>query len=249
MENKEDNLQPEHLPQTKIIQVIETKTEPIKESFLQKFRIFFLDILVVIIGVTLSTLLYDKITNYNQQKNVKKFLLGLKADFINDIKKMEEDKMAYNMQRKVFTYISNIKKYDTIHRTNIKKIGSEFLLNTTRLVPNNSRYEGFKSAGKISTIESDSLQNDILDLYQEDIPSLLSSTDDYIQRKAKFINYVSDNKVKETDSTTNFYKLLATEKCYSYTQQLLGVEEIIERYDICIKRMKKISLEINKQYK
>ena len=180
MENKEDNLQPEHLPQTEIIQVIETKTEPIKESFLQKFRTFFLDILVVIIGVTLSTLLYDKITNYNQQKNVKKFLLGLKADFINDIKKMEEDKMAYNMQRKVFTYISNIKKYDTIHRTNIKKIGSEFLLNTTRLVPNNSRYEGFKSAGKISTIESDSLQNDILDLYQEDIPSLLSSTGGYI---------------------------------------------------------------------
>ena len=60
---------------------------------------------------------------------------------------------------------------------------------------------------------------------------------------------MNDNRVKQTNSITNFYKLLATEKCYSYTQQLLGVEEIIERYDICIKKMQKISLEINKQYK
>ena len=249
MENKEDNLQPEHLPQTEIIQVIETKTEPIKESFLQKFRTFFLDIVVVIIGVTLSTLLYDKITNHNQQKDVKKFLLGLKADFANDIKEMEEDTNAYNMQRKVFTYMSNVKKKEIISIDSIKKIGDMYLFNTTRLVPNNSRYEGFKSAGKISTIEDNSLQNDILNLYQEDIPSLLNSTDGYIERKMKFINYMSDNRVKETDSTNNFYKLVATEKCYSYTQQLTGVEEIIDRYNICIKRMQKISLEIDKQYK
>ena len=250
--NLEENLPKENIQQEQIVQTIETKTEKIeiiKESFWQKFRTFFLDIAVVVIGVTLSTLLNDKLINYNQQKDVKKFLFGLKADFTNDIKEMEADKMSYNMQQKVFTYISNIKKYDTIHRTNIKKIGSEFLLNTTRLVPNDSRYQGFKSAGKLSSIDNDSLQNDILDLYQEDIPSLLNSSNGYIERKMKFINYINDNRVKETDSTTNFYKLLATEKCYSYTHQLLGVEEIIERYDICINKMKKIILDINKQYK
>jgi hypothetical protein len=250
--NNQENLPKENPSQPEIIQIVETradKIEIVEKPFWRKFRTFFLDIAVVVIGVTLSTLFNDQLTSYNQQKDVKKFLLGLKADFTNDIKEMEADRMSYNMQKRVFIYISNIKKYDPAHRDSLKKIGTEFLLNTTRLVPNDSRYQGFKSAGKISTIDSDSLQNDILDLYQEDIPSLLNSSDGYIERKMKFINYMVDNRVRETDSTNNFYKLLATEKCYSYTHQLTGVEEIIYRYDICIDKMKKIMMEIDKQYK
>ncbi len=250
--NQEENIAKQNVSEEQNIQIIETKIdkiEIIKETFLQKFRTFFLDIAVVVIGVTLSTLLNDQINSYNQQKDVKKFLLGLKADFTNDIKEMEEDKASYGMQGKAFAYISNVKMKDIVSIDSIRKIGRGYLFNSTRLVPNNSRYEGFKSAGKISTIESDSLQNNILNLYQEDIPSLLNSSDGYIERKMKFTNYINDNKIKETDSTDNFYKLVATEKCYSYAQQLKGVEEIIERYNICIRRMQKISLEIDKQYK
>lgn len=252
MENLEDNQQQENLKQNKeqIIQIIEPKIEEVKiveDSFFQKFRTFFLDIAVVVIGVTLSTLFNDKINNYNQQKEVKKFLLGLKADFDKDIEEMEADKMGYRGISRLFTYIKNIKKNEIISEDTIKNIGKEFLFNTIALVPNNSRYEGFKSAGKINTID-DSLQNDILDLYQEDLQVLLSSTDRHIEKKGKFIDYLEDNNIRETDSTNNLYKLLSTDKCHQICRSLSNTNEIINRYDKCINKMKKISLAIEKKY-
>ena len=53
------------------------------------------------------------------------------------------------------------------------------IFNTIALNPSNGRFEGFKSLGKIGNIESEELQNDIMDLYQENITSLLASTERY----------------------------------------------------------------------
>ena len=258
-ENLNENTQPK--PQTEqkseqkteqIVEIIEKKAEIIKETkenFFQKFKTFFLDVAVVVIGVTLSTLLNDKISNYNQQKDVKKFLLGLKTDFSNDILEMEDDKLSFNQNARLFSYITRVKRNEIPSKDTIKNIGTEFLFNITGLIPNDGRYEGFKSAGKINTIENDSLQNDILDLYQEDLQTLLSSTNRHAESKKKFIDYIEDNRIRETDSTTNLYKLLATEKCHQICRSLENVTEITGRYDICINKMKKIISEIDKQYK
>jgi hypothetical protein len=48
-----------------------------------------------------------------------------------------------------------------------------FFFNLTGLIPNNGRLEGFKSSGKIGNTKDKVLQNNIMDLYQEDIPSLI----------------------------------------------------------------------------
>ncbi len=39
---------------------------------------------------------------------------------------------------------------------------------------NSGRYEGFKSSGKVGTIENDKLKNNILIYYQQTIPNLIS---------------------------------------------------------------------------
>ncbi len=39
---------------------------------------------------------------------------------------------------------------------------------------NNARYEGFKSSGKIGTIENNKLKNSILSYYQQTIPYIIS---------------------------------------------------------------------------
>ena len=235
-----------------IVEIIERKPEIIKETkenFFQKFKNFFLDVAVVLIGVTLSTLINDKISNYNQQKDVKKFLLGLKTDFSNDILEMENDKKSFNGSSRLFSYFARVKKNEIPNKDTVKNIGIEFLFNITGLIPNDGRYEGFKSAGKINTIENDSLQNDILDLYQEDLQTLLSSTNRHAESKRKLISYLEDNRIRETDSTTNLYKLLVAEKGYQICRSLENVNEIMDRYDICINKMKKISQAIENKYK
>ena len=258
-ENLNENAQPKPEIEQKseqkteqIVEIIEKKLEIIKETkenFFKKFKNFFLDVAVVLIGVTLSTLLNDKISNYNQQKDVKKFLLGLKTDFSNDISEMEDDKLSFKQNARLFSFITRVKRNEIPSKDTIKNIGTEFLFNITGLIPNDGRYEGFKSAGKINTIENDSLQNDILDLYQEDLQTLLSSTNRHAESKRKLISYLEDNRIRETDSTTNLYKLLVAEKGYQICRSLENVNEIMDRYDICINKMKKISQAIENKYK
>ena len=250
--NPEENLPKEKTQQENIIPENEAKTTQIlstKKPFWEEFRTFFLDIVVVIIGVTLSTLLYDKITNYNQQKEVKKFLLGLKTDFLDDVKEMEEDKATYKRSTNFFNYLLSIKRNQAANDDSLRKHGYGFLTNMTNLVPNNGRYEGFKSAGKMVHIENDELQNDILNFYQQDTQALLASSNAYSDKKRKFVNYMQDNKVRETDSTNNTHKLLGTDKSYFLCKSLNDTEEIIYNYDVCINKVNKIISDINKQYK
>lgn len=250
--NNQENLSQENLPNPEIIQIIAPQiaiNEKTKKPFWKKFRSFATDIAIVVIGVTLSTLFNDQITSYNQQREVKKFLFGLKADFVNDIKEMKQDKMDYERNRILFTYITSLKKDQIADNSSIDSTENSIMFILTRLLVNDGRYEGFKSAGKMNLIDNESLQNDILDLYQEDIKSLLLSTDRYIERKVKFFTYLESNGVRETNNTTNFYTLLTTDKCYYLCKSIDNVQEIVSRYDICINKMKKIIFEIDKKYK
>jgi hypothetical protein len=102
----------------------------------------------------------------HQQEEVKQFLTGLKADLKQDIKEMENDKESYQRQSAIFTYLRNLTKNQMPSRDTLNA-NSDWLFNTTALNPNDGRFQGFKSSGKIGTIENDSLQNDIMDLYEE----------------------------------------------------------------------------------
>jgi hypothetical protein len=126
---------------------------------------------------------------------------------------------------------------------------SSFIFNTTALIPNDGRYQGFKSSGKITTIENNELQNDILDLYQEDIPSLLNSTNSYNTRKEVFFKYIVETMKRKPDGTTDLLQTLNTDKAANITQTLAFTQEILSRYDVVINRSKKIMTTIDHEYK
>jgi len=79
------------------------------------------------------------------------------------------------MSGKAFAYLVSVGMNDPVHPDSMIKYNN-YIFNTTGLVPNSGRFEGFKSSGKIGTIENKDLQNDIMDLYQENIPGLITST-------------------------------------------------------------------------
>ncbi|MEO6547677.1 MAG: hypothetical protein ABIN94_06740 [Ferruginibacter sp.] len=124
----------------------------------------------------------------------------------------------------------------------------KWIYNATQLNPNNVRFEGFKSAGKIGTIENSALQNNIMDLYQETIPALLSSTKAYIERKNQLYGYLQKNHQRLTDSTSNFTEILNTEEAHNICSWLTVTQEITARYDAAIKKSQEIIEAINKQY-
>jgi hypothetical protein len=183
----------------------------------------------------------------HQQEEVKQFLTGLKADLEQDINEMENDEESYHNQGSLFTYLGRLKKNQMPNKDTLNA-NSNWLTNSTALNPNDGRFQGFKSSGKIGTIENDSLQNDIMDLYEEDIPALLHSTDAYIRIKTMFFDLLIKNTKRLTDSTDNMIDIIKTDESFNLCRALGYPVQVLERYDQCILLMKKIIARIDKEY-
>lgn len=206
-----------------------------------------IEIAIIVFSVTFSIWLYNIRDNARQQEEVKVFLLGLKSDLENDVKEMQGDCMSYKGQEIAFSYFSQLPYGTSVNLDSLVKYG-QWIYNSTGLVTNDGRYEGFKSAGKIGAIENPALQNMILDLYEEDIPLLLSSTDSYINTKNRLFDYINDHKVMTSDSTSNIAEVLSTEKSKNICGRLSFVKEILTRYENTILKMNNIIAIINEKY-
>ena len=183
----------------------------------------------------------------HQRRETKEFLLGLNQDLTTDIQEMNQDKSSFMQSEKAFHYITSRKLGEPLNADTIRKYYG-WIFNTTGLVPNSGRFEGFKSSGKIGTIENKELQDNIMDLYQENIPNLINSTNFYTSKKMGLFEYVNMNKKRLTDSTTNLVSVFSSDPAYNICVSLTFVKEILDRYDTCINKMNTIINDINTQY-
>ncbi len=212
-----------------------------------KIKEFLIEIFIIVFAVTLSIWFHSWSEHRHQQKEVEEFLIGLKDDLSKDIKEMYEDKKSFQKSRNAFKYISSLNDETEIDQDSLSE-HMKWMYNTTGLVPNSGRFEGFKSSGKLGNIENRPLQNDILDLYQENIPGLINNTDGYANQKIDFSDYIQDNLIRNSENKTNIEKLLFTSKAQNKANVLKRVDYIFERYDSCIDKMKKIIVQIDAEY-
>ena len=217
------------------------------KGFWHKLGDFILEIIIILFAVSLSIYLHDNSGKKHQRQETKEFLLGLKQDLKTDIEEMNDDRGSFLQSGKAFSYLTSIKMNEKLNADTIKRYNN-WILNTTGLVPNNGRFEGFKSSGKIGTIENKELQDNIMDLYQENIPNVINSTNNYTLKKQRLFDYLAANVKKLTDSTSNLLTVLASDQSFNICFTLTYVKEIIERYDICIDKMKTIIAAIDKEY-
>jgi hypothetical protein len=236
----------EHEVQGHTKKIYKAWNDPRKKA-IEKIKDIAVEIGIIVFAISLSIWFHSWSEHRHEQKDVKGFLIGLKIDLESDIKEMNEDVKSYIGAGKAFTYLTSLKKGEIASLDSIKKYG-RYVNGTTGLNANAGRFEGFKSSGKIGHIENVELQNDILDLYEEDIPHLIGNTDLYSKSKIEFTSFVRDNLIRTTDSTTNYKANLSSDKGFAYARQLAYTDEIIELYDVVIKKNKKIIEAINKEY-
>ena len=216
-------------------------------SIWHKVGEFLFEIFIIVFAITISIYFHDRSVLKHQRHEAEEFLLGLKQDLTTDIEEMKQDKSSFMQSEKAFHYITDRKLGEPLSADTIRKYyGSIF--NTTGLVPNSGRFEGFKSSGKVGTIENKELQNNIMDLYQENIPNLMNSTNFYTSKKLSLFEYVNMNRKRLTDSSTNLVSVLSTDPAYNICFSLGFVQEILDRYDTCINKMNTIISDINKKY-
>jgi hypothetical protein len=205
-----------------------------------------IEIVIIVFAVTISIWFHNQSEHSHQQSEVKEFLSGMKSDLTHDIAEMRDDEGSYLKQKTIFSYISNLKIKEAPNEDTLRHY-SVWILNTTLFNPNDGRFQGFKSSGKIGTIENEELQNDIMDLYQENIPSLLASSNAYIEIKKKLFEFYIKNNKRLSDSSSNFTTLVKMDEFLNICQFLSNPGQVLERYENCILSMNKIISEIAKE--
>jgi hypothetical protein len=218
-----------------------------RKQFWDKVKDIAVEIGIIVFAITLSIWFHNWSEHRHEQKDVKAFLIGLKGDLESDIKEIAEDVESYKGAERTFKYITSLKINETASQDSINKYG-RYIGNTTGLNANAGRFEGFKSSGKIGHIENVQLQNDILDLYEEDIPHLIGNTNAYTKNKLEFASFIKDNIIRVTDTSSNFKEIISSNGGFAHARTLSNTSEIIELYEVVIAKNKKIIAAIKKAY-
>ncbi len=213
-----------------------------EHSFTHKLKEIVGEILVIVFAVSLSIYLHTWSEHREEQHQAHEFIKGLSKDLSKDIVDMKMDIEAYQQQKKLFSYISKLPKGASANMDSINNYQS-YLFSYTGLGRNNGRYEGFKSSGKIQFIENEELQNNILDLYEENIPLLKTATEYYKNQKMKFSDYIIENTIDYPKG--NLLKVIAQPQIQNRSRiYLSSVDNIISLYQSTIEKSEDILKQI-----
>lgn len=141
-----------------------------QHTFGEKIKEVAIEIFIIVFAVTLSIWLHEWSEHRHEQKEAAEFLRGLKIDLGEDIKLLEDYKSVSIKINSNFAFLYLISKQTPVADT---AMFHHLYFESRTTHPKIGRYEGFKSSGKISTIENDSLKQNILTFYEQTIPDLV----------------------------------------------------------------------------
>lgn len=203
-----------------------------KHTVGEKVKEIIIEIFIIVFAVSLSIWLHSWSEHRHEQKEANKFLKELKEDLNADIKLLEENKNTATMLNNNYKFMLSLKK----DKVNDSLIGPHTTFSLLGTSFNVGRYEGFKSSGKIGTIEDDKLKNKILSYYQQIIPNLISS-----------VNFINAEQLKIIDTDAGnlaLYDVYTTQKMQSkYANLQFNTNSLIKVYEEAIKQVNEIIIE------
>jgi hypothetical protein len=144
---------------------------PKERSVWHKVRETGQEILTIAVAVSASIWLYSVAAHRHEQQQVQTFLLGLKGDLQSDLVRLNEVVAGKRAVDTNYQYLAALDATDTPAKARLDA-AMALAAGDIDFAPRLSRYEGFKSSGKLLTIENDALLEKILDLYQQNLPRM-----------------------------------------------------------------------------
>ncbi|MEP6713515.1 MAG: DUF6090 family protein [Ferruginibacter sp.] len=226
---------------TKHTKKIFTSISNSKNSFAEKVKEVTIEILIIVFAVTLSIWLHSWSEHRHEQKEANKFLVELREDLTRDIGLLKENKQTSAKLDANFKYLLSLKQ----NQANDSVLGPYTDIISFSINFNNGRYEGFKSSGKIGTIENAELKNNILTYYQQTIPNLISEAGFMNNEQMKILN-AGQNDL----GNLSLNEFLISKKMHSMLYFLeYNFKAAIANYERTIKQADEIIEQINKEVK
>jgi hypothetical protein len=193
-----------------------------------KFKEIALEIVIIVFAVSLSIWFHSIGEHRHEQQQVRSFLLGLKRDLRADINRLYIIQNEDQLNEEKFRYMAGLKPEVTIDEKEFNlafsMIGTKNILN-----PLISRYDGFKSSGKLTTIENNVLLERVTNLYQSQLPQLRQAEQDWLQRQARLQDYL-ENDFSGSDDSKQHLQLMTANKGRRLILRLVDREQMLNRY-------------------
>lgn len=205
-----------------------------------------LEIVTIVFAVTLSIWLHGLGEHRHEQEQVRHFLLGLKHDLGADIDYINELNTAYRGYDANFEYLS---KLDPRSAPDPEKFEKAYQAADSNYFfsPQTSRYQGFKSSGKLIHIEDEALLEKILNLYELQAEQIKTSEAGWRNRQNTFRAYV-ESSLTGDDSIEQHYQLVTAPKGKRLLRKQIAMPQLYDRYANYARLGAEIIKEIEQKY-
>lgn len=228
----------------KIVKSVRNPTTTLRKKIAEVLT----EILIITFAVSLAQFLERQRENDVKQREVTEFLSGLKVDLENDVSQAREVKSIYGDFSKAYTYLSNVPN-STKYDTDSLNMYVNQISNNAIFKPNLSRFEGFKSSGKLEEITDKKLLQDILTFYEQTAPSLNLSQESWVGLQHQLSNLAIVNQITYKNGTNNNYQFISQPQAHNLCKRLIPWSQLYERYDAIINLGQTIVQEIDKANK
>lgn len=210
-----------------------------------KLREIALEIVIIVFAVSISIWFHSLGEHRHEQKQVKAFLLGLKSDIGSDLKQIREVVESHRTFDANYAYLAAL---DPSGKPETGKFDPavELIKTNSFLVPQTSRYEGFKSSGKLTNIENAELLEKIVNLYQYDMPKAELAFHGWSRGRGKLEDYLDQE--SRGDSSAERYQLLSSPKGKRLLRAMQTHPQLYERYERIARNGAAIIADIDKTY-
>lgn len=193
-----------------------------------KLREMALEIAIIVFAVSLSIWLHGLVEHRHEQAQVKTFLLGLRNDIRSDLEDLRGIEKAYRGFDANFAYLSQL---EAGAKPDAARFDAAYVLANANIFlrPQMSRYQGYKSAGKLTNIEDEALLGKILTLYESAYREVASSEGGWSLEQEKFRAYREDSLPGE-DGLAERYRLIVAPKGKRLLRQMVAQPQLYERY-------------------
>lgn len=218
-----------------------------EHGIVHKLREMALEVITIVFAVTLSIWLHGVSEHRHQQQEVRTFLLGLKQDLKADVERLDFLSGAYRSYDANFAYLASVEPGPLADVEKFKAAYAKAHENAFFL-PTSSRYEGFKSSGKLTNIEDDQLLNDILNLYQDLRPQIQFSEGGWKRRHDLLRAYLEQQELDHGDDLAQRHQFVTAPKGKRILNRLGASPQLYERYEVYQGVARRVIAAIDKAY-
>ena len=209
-------------------------------SFWEKLKEILIEIFIIVFAVSLSIWFHNWSDHRHEMKAARAFLAGLQKDLKEDSHQIARNKSL--VMELTGMYDSLYEMPNTGQSAKDDSFSYRFIVSIITTRPNLGRYEGFKSSGKLESIEDDSLKQNILRYFQQATPDL-SITENFINSmQLKILDELLDKPGSMTER-----KLMASAKMKGNLSLVIqNFQSITAAYDETLRKINQIIVGIDR---